>query len=102
MAAEPVPAQISAACEQVRPAAPADAVAGMQPRIVAAPASTGEASALLRAAAELGLAVVPRGTGTRLSWGNPPARWAAGPSAECWRAPRPARCGCATERRVTC
>jgi len=74
MAAEPVPAQISAACEQVRPAAPADAVAGMQPRIVAAPASTGEASALLRAAAELGLAVVPRGTGTRLSWGNPPAR----------------------------
>jgi glycolate oxidase FAD binding subunit len=73
MAAEPVPASIAAACA-VRPATAADAVGGMQPRIVAAPASTAEASALLTAAAGLGLAVLPRGTGSRLHWGNPPLR----------------------------
>jgi glycolate oxidase FAD binding subunit len=72
MSAEPIPALIMAACVAVRPATPADAVSGVQPRIVAAPASTGEASALLRAAADLGLAVVPRGTGSRLDWGSPP------------------------------
>jgi len=74
MKAEPVPARITAACERVRPATPADAVAGAAPRVVATPASTEEASALLKAAADLGLAVVPRGTGSRLHWGNPPAR----------------------------
>jgi glycolate oxidase FAD binding subunit len=45
----------------------------MQPRYVAAPASTAEASAVLRAAAELGLAVLPRGAGTRIGWGAAPA-----------------------------
>ncbi len=42
--------------------------------MVAAPASTGEASALLAAAQAHGLAVVPRGSGTRLGWGAPPRR----------------------------
>jgi glycolate oxidase FAD binding subunit len=74
MPAEPIPGQITAACQAVRPAAPDDAVAGVQPLIVATPASTEEASALLRAADGLGLAVVPRGAGTRLHWGNPPER----------------------------
>ena len=74
MAADQIPGQITAACHAVRPATPDDAVAGVQPLIVATPASTQEASALLRAAAALGLAVVPRGTGTRLHWGNPPER----------------------------
>ena len=74
MAAEPIPEQITAASHAVRPATPDDAVAGVQPRMVATPGSTEEASALLRAAAGLGLAVVPRGTGTRLHWGNPPER----------------------------
>src|SRR5215470_3349518 len=69
-----VPAPLRAACAQVRPAGPADAVAGVEPRYVAAPADVSEASALLRAAADLGLAVVPRGTGSRLHWGYPPAR----------------------------
>lgn len=46
----------------------------MQPSFVAAPASLDEASAVMRAAAALGLAVVPRGTGTRLAWGAPPRR----------------------------
>jgi glycolate oxidase FAD binding subunit len=40
---------------------------------VASPASTQEASALLRAAAAAGLTVVPRGAGTGLSWGPPPS-----------------------------
>jgi glycolate oxidase FAD binding subunit len=74
MAAKPIPVQITAACQAVRLATPDDAVAGVQPLIVATPASTEEASALLRAAAGLGLAVVPRGTGTRLHWGNSPER----------------------------
>ncbi|MDR2984953.1 MAG: FAD-binding oxidoreductase [Nocardiopsaceae bacterium] len=74
MARKSIPAQITAACAAVRPATPADAVAGFQPQIVASPASTAEASALLSAAAALGLAVVPRGTGTRMHWGNAPER----------------------------
>ena len=69
-----VPAALSAACAEVRLATPADAVAGVAPRFVAAPADAAEASALLRAAAGLGLAVLPRGTGSRLHWGYPPAR----------------------------
>lgn len=44
------------------------------PSYVASPASVAEASAVMRAAAGLGLAVLPRGTGTRLAWGAPPRR----------------------------
>ncbi len=40
----------------------------------AAPGSTEEAAAVMRAAAEHDLAVVPRGSGSRLSWGTPPSR----------------------------
>src|SRR5215469_8829905 len=72
--AEPIPGQLTSACQHVRPATPADAVAGVQPVFVAAPSSTQEASALLRAAAALDLALVPRGTGSRMHWGYPPER----------------------------
>ena len=72
--AGPVPAPVAAACRSVRPAGPADVVAGVRPSAVARPASTAEASALLRAASGLGLAVVPRGAGTKIGWGSPPAR----------------------------
>jgi glycolate oxidase FAD binding subunit len=62
-----------AACPVVREGTPAaDAVAGLVPSFVAFPASTDEASALLRTAAAHGLAVVPRGAGTGLGWGAPP------------------------------
>jgi glycolate oxidase FAD binding subunit len=44
------------------------------PSYVAWPASVAEASAVMRAAAGLGLAVLPRGTGTRLAWGAAPRR----------------------------
>ncbi|MDQ4086054.1 MAG: FAD-binding oxidoreductase [Actinomycetota bacterium] len=57
---------------QARAATGDDTVAGVQPRWVAAPASLEQASALLRAAARLGLTVVPRGRGTALAWGTPP------------------------------
>lgn len=69
-----IPAPLAAACPQVRPGTEADAVGGVRPHYVAEPASTEEAGALLRAAAGLGLAVVPRGGGTRLDWGLPPRR----------------------------
>ncbi len=74
MAAEPVPGPLAAACGEVGPASDGDAVAGVPPRYVARPASVAEASAVLAAAAGLGLAVLPRGTGTRLAWGAPPRR----------------------------
>ena len=74
MAADSIPAELSAACADVRLAVPADHVGGVQPKVVAAPASTAEASAVMKAAAALGLAVVPRGTGTKLHWGADPER----------------------------
>jgi glycolate oxidase FAD binding subunit len=67
-----VPAELAAACADTESAGPADAIAGRRARYVAAPASTDEASALLRAAAGLGLTVVPRGAGLLQHWGNPP------------------------------
>lgn len=69
-----VPAELALACADIRAAGPADVIAGVPARYVAAPASTDEASALLRAAARLGLAVVVRGSGQRQHWGNPPTR----------------------------
>jgi glycolate dehydrogenase FAD-binding subunit len=69
-----VPAALAKACRTVRPAGPRDAVAGVVPGWVAAPAGDDEASALLATAAEHGLAVVPRGGGTRIGWGAPPRR----------------------------
>ena len=64
---------LTAACPSLRDGSLADAVAGRTPAFVASPASTAEASSLLRAAAGYGLAVVPRGAGLGLSWGQPPA-----------------------------
>ena len=64
--------ELSAACADVAPASSADSVAGRRARYVAAPASTEEASSLLRAAARLGLTIVARGAGRLQHWGNPP------------------------------
>jgi glycolate oxidase FAD binding subunit len=68
----PIPPELAGACADVALAGDADAVGGRQARYVAAPASTEEASALLQAAAALGLTVVPRGAGRLQHWGNPP------------------------------
>jgi glycolate oxidase FAD binding subunit len=67
-----VPSELAAACADTAAAGAADAVGGCRARYVAAPASTQEASALLRAAAMLGLTVVPRGAGRLQHWGDPP------------------------------
>ncbi|MEV7624979.1 FAD-binding oxidoreductase [Actinoplanes sp. NPDC089786] len=53
-----------------RPAGDDDVVGGVRARLVAAPASTAEASALVKAAA--GLTVVVRGGATKIDWGTPP------------------------------
>src|SRR5580692_11354407 len=65
---------LAAACPALADGTAADAVAGVIPSYVASPSSTDEAAALLRAATEAGLAVVPRGAGTGFSWGAPPSR----------------------------
>jgi glycolate oxidase FAD binding subunit len=58
--------------EHAREATPEDAVVGVQPSFVAEPGSVEETSELLRFAADEGLAVSPRGGGTKASLGNPP------------------------------
>jgi glycolate oxidase FAD binding subunit len=68
----PIPPELATACADVRLAEDADTIAGRPARYVAAPDSTEEASALLRAAAALGLTVVPRGAGRLQHWGNAP------------------------------
>jgi glycolate oxidase FAD binding subunit len=74
MTADLVPGTLARACAEVREAGPDDAVAGVTPRFVARPGDVAEAAAVLRAAADEGLAAVPRGAGTRLAWGPSPAR----------------------------
>jgi glycolate oxidase FAD binding subunit len=73
MTAGGVPAELARACGDVAAAGQADQIAGVQARYVAAPGSTDEAAALLRAAAALKLTVVPRGSGRRQLWGSPPS-----------------------------
>jgi glycolate dehydrogenase FAD-binding subunit len=58
--------------QRVRPADEADAIAGAPARYVASPESTGEAAEVLRVAAQHGMAVVARGSGTKQDWGLPP------------------------------
>ncbi len=57
-----------------RAAIPEDSVASVQPRYVVEPRTEKELAAVLRHANEVGLAVIPRGRGTKLEWGNPPSR----------------------------
>jgi glycolate oxidase FAD binding subunit len=58
----------------VRAATEQDIVAGVQPEYVVSPGSEQELAAVLACANEAGIAVIPRGGGTKLDWGNPPAR----------------------------
>jgi glycolate oxidase FAD binding subunit len=55
-----------------REAAAADMVAGHLASFVAAPATTRAVTDTLRLAAERGLAVLPRGAGSKIDWGTPP------------------------------
>jgi glycolate oxidase FAD binding subunit len=58
--------------EHVHEATLEDAVDGVQPAFVAEPGSVEESSELLQMASERGLAVAPRGGGTKMEWGNLP------------------------------
>src|SRR5271163_3191861 len=60
--------------DSIRAATPADAVRGVQPRLVLEPADEQQLAAVLRLANDANLAVIPRGGGIKLSWGNPPTR----------------------------
>ncbi len=57
-----------------RSATAADAVAGVQPKLVIEPGTESELAEILRLSNGAGLAVIPRGGGTKLGWGNSPAR----------------------------
>jgi glycolate oxidase FAD binding subunit len=59
--------------EHLRPAAAADAVDGVAPRMIAEPGTAEDLAHCLRWARGAGLKVTPRGGGTKMGWGNPPA-----------------------------
>jgi len=60
--------------ENVRAATAADAVCGVQPKLVIEPGTESELAEILRLSNEAGIAVIQRGGGTKLGWGNAPAR----------------------------
>ncbi len=60
--------------EYVQPATSADMVDGVQPQLVVSPGSGDEVARVLRLANAAGLAIAPRGGGTKLGWGNRPER----------------------------
>src|SRR5271155_2033591 len=60
--------------DSLRAATGSDAVCGAQPRLVLEPANEQQLAAVLRLANDANLVVIPRGGGTKLSWGNSPTR----------------------------
>jgi glycolate oxidase FAD binding subunit len=67
--------ELQRACDgRVTDAADADAVVGQMPRWVVQPATTEQTAEVMRVATAHDLAVVPRGAGTKLPWGNRPQR----------------------------
>ena len=65
---------IASACADVADPQPTDDVDGVAPGVVARPADTDQVAEVLRAATAHGLSVVPRGRGSKMSWGTPPSR----------------------------
>lgn len=64
---------VRGACDDVREPTADDHVDGVTPGVIAGPRSTEEVSEVLKAASAHGLTVVPRGRGTKMSWGKPPS-----------------------------
>ncbi len=64
---------LESACDDVTEAMPADAVDGVQPALVAWPATTEQVSEVMRAAAAHGMTLVARARGTKMTWGRPPS-----------------------------
>ena len=58
--------------EHVRIATEADAIRGVTPLLVVEPGDERQVASVLRCANQAGLAVIPRGGGTKIDWGNPP------------------------------
>src|SRR5690349_17652550 len=58
----------------VRTAGPADAVAAVPSQWVVAPGSADEVAGVVAVAADEGLTLVARGSGSKLDWGGPPSR----------------------------
>ena len=65
---------VSAEAGFVRAAGANDGVAGVRPQVVVEPGTEQELAQVLKLANDAGLAVIPRGGGTKLDWGNPPKR----------------------------
>jgi glycolate oxidase FAD binding subunit len=59
--------------DNIREATPEDAVDGVEPSLVVEPGSVEETSELMRLASREGLVVSPRGGGTKMHLGDPPA-----------------------------
>ena len=64
---------LSSACKDVREGRPDDAVDGVPVGLVARPGTTEQVAEVMKAAAAHRLTVVPRGRGTKMTWGLPPA-----------------------------
>jgi glycolate oxidase FAD binding subunit len=60
--------------KHVRTAGASDAVLGVRPSIVVEPGTEQELAKVLKLANAVGLAVIPRGGGTKIEWGNRPER----------------------------
>ncbi len=63
---------LASACARVDDPREHDAVDGVRPGLVARPSDTDQVAEVMRASAAHGLTVVPRGRGTKLSWGTAP------------------------------
>jgi glycolate oxidase FAD binding subunit len=60
--------------QNLRAATAGESVCGVPPQFVAEPENEEQLASLLSCADDTGVAVVPRGRGTKLDWGNPPKR----------------------------
>lgn len=58
--------------ENLRTASAADGISGVLPQFIAEPKDEKQLATVLALANETGIAVTPRGGGTKLDWGNPP------------------------------
>src|SRR5882762_10450423 len=59
--------------ENMHAATAANTMCEVQPKLVIKPGTESEIAEILRLSNEAGLAVIPRGGGTKLGWGNSPA-----------------------------
>jgi glycolate dehydrogenase FAD-binding subunit len=66
--------QAAVGSQNLRAAALGDSVCGVRPQFVAEPEDEQQLASLLSCANEMDVAVIPRGGGTKLDWGNPPKK----------------------------